>query len=1146
LRLLLGGSTIQSSGVNKVSVKFRILGPLEVRVNGRAVAIGGPRLRALLALLLLEANRVVSRDRLLAELGDGEALGAGSGALKVQISRLRTVLARAEGGGDRLVSRPPGYMLRVQPGELDLDTFERLVDEARGARESGDLATAAARLREAESLWRGRPLADLEFEPFARIEVERLEELRLVALEERIDAELGLGSHSQLVPELDALVATHPLRERLRGQHMLALYRAGRQPDALEVYRAGRALLVEELALEPSPRLKELEQAILRQEPLLELRSRDRGGAVADTSGLEQQEVKDESGAASSSRRRRQLLAVLSLGGAAVAAGVAISLAASGSTKVSLLDANQLALVSDNGAAVRVAAPLPGAPTAIAAGFGSLWISESGTDRVARIDRKRKTITATIPVGRGPGAIAAGAGDVWVANTLDGTVSRIDAGADAVVQTIGVGTQPSDIAIAGGNVWVANHGDGTITRIDPSTGAVRSVVQEGAAPRALAVEGSTLWAADDGAGTVTRIDARNGKVVDVIHVGDMPAALAATAGGVWVLDQLDSTLSRIDPRRDVVEATVPLAGAPNALAAAGDAIWISNERGRSLSRVDPERLVVTRTVPVGGSPETLATGDGIWVGVAASGSGHRGGTLHIVSGGGAIDTLNPAASSSVNLPPSQLLGLTNDGLVTLDHTDGPDGARLVPDLAISLPRPVDAGRTYTFRLRPRIRYSSGAAIMPTDVSRSFERLFELRSAGASFYLAITGARGCLRVPGRCDLSRGIAANDQTNTVTFHLTRPDPDFLAKLTLQYAFVLPASTPAREANTPLPATGPYEVASYRPGRDVRLVRNPQFHEWSHAAQPDGYPDRIVIRLLPTFAGAARLMAHGGDFMNNVGSLPRNVRSYFRLHHPSQVRVNPSMNTGFLFLNVHAPPFDDVHIRRALNLALDRSRIVTGFGGPAAATPTCQLLPPQLPGYKRYCPYTRDSRPDGRWQGPDLARARRLVAESGTKGMKVIVWDLGGGPPIEGIPPVDALRRLGYRATLRLLPESIYFKYTDDSRNHAQVIEGGWSADYPTANNFIGKLTCPYFVPGSSTVDSSEFCDPAFDRRVAAAAAMQTTNPPAAARLWARLDRELTDRAILLPTVTLNTTDLVSTRVRNYHYNPVWGALVDQLWVR
>ena len=112
--------------------------------------------------------------------------------------------------------------------------------------------------------------------------------------------------------------------------------------------------------------------------------------------------------------------------------------------------------------------------------------------------------------------------------------------------------------------------------------------------------------------------------------------------------------------------------------------------------------------------------------------------------------------------------------------------------------------------------------------------------------------------------------------------------------------------------------------------------------------------------------------------------------------------------------------------------------------------------------------------------------------------------------------------------------------------MIECGWSADYPTANDFIGKVTCGYFVPGSSTVDSSEFCDPAFDHTVTHAAALQATNPPAAGRLWARLDRELTDRAVLLPTVTLNTTDLLSTRVGNYRYNPVWGALIDQLWVQ
>jgi ABC-type transport system substrate-binding protein/DNA-binding SARP family transcriptional activator len=1139
--------------VSASDVEFRVLGPLEVWVGGAAVAIGGPKLRALLALLLLDANRVVSRGRLVAEFADGEAARSdGGGALRVQISRLRTVLGDAGVGSERVVSRPPGYLLRVEAGELDLHTFERLCDEAWRARDNGDMQATAALLREAESLWRGRALADLEFEPFARIEAERLEESRLTALEERIEAELALGRHARLVAELEALVAVYPLRERLRGQQMLALYRAGRQPEALEAYREARALLVEELALEPGPQLRNLEQAILRQERSLDVELPGGERTQTTVSTVASDHVHGElplPSVRAGARRRRPgwrlaLLAVPVLG---IAAAIAGSMLAGGTTQVSALaDANQLALFASDGA-VKAAVGLPGAPTGMAFGFGSLWISEEGSAQVVRVDPKRRAIVATIPVGRGPAAIIAGAGDVWVVNTLDATVSRIDPGADKVAQTIRVGTEPSDLAVAGGSVWVANHGDGTLTRIDPRTGRVSAVVHEGTAPRALAAARSTLWVADDGAGTVSRLDAATGRPVDVIHVGDTPSALVAAASGVWVLDRLDATLSRIDPQRDVVESTVPLSGAPGALVVSKGAVWVSDASGGRLTRVDPSYGTAATAVQLASLPEALALDRGLWVATATGGASHRGGTLRVVWDGGVIDTIDPAASTSADVSPTEYLGLTNDGLVTFDHTDGPDGARLVPDLALSLPRPVDGGRSYTFRLRRSVRYSTGATVKAGDVRHSFERLFKLRSSGRSFYLSIIGAARCIHAPSRCDLSHGIVTNEQADTVTFHLRRPDPDFLAKLTLPYAFVLPATTPARAARLPLAATGPYEIASYRPAREVLLVRNPHFHEWSNAAQPDGYPARIVMRLVPTFAGAGRLMTAGNaDFMTNVGGPPANARGYFLLHHPSQMRINPGTGTNFLFLDVHAPPFNRLRVRRALNFALDRNRIVAGFGGPAAATPACQLLPPGIPGYKRYCPYTRHPAKDGRWRSPDLARARRLVANSGTAGMKVVVWDLTGGPPIEGVPPVDALRRLGYHASLRLLPQQTYFRYTDDSRNHAQVIEGGWSADYPTANDFIGKLACAYSVPGSQAVDSSQFCDPAFDHQVAHAAALQTTDPPAADRLWARLDREVTDRAILLPTVTLNATDLLSSRVGNYHYNPVWGALVDQLWVR
>ena len=169
----------------------------------------------------------------------------------------------------------------------------------------------------------------------------------------------------------------------------------------------------------------------------------------------------------------------------------------------------------------------------------------------------------------------------------------------------------------------------------------------------------------------------------------------------------------------------------------------------------------------------------------------------------------------------------------------------------------------------------------------------------------------------------------------------------------------------------------------------------------------------------------------------------------------------------------------------------------------------------------------------------------------MKVTVWDISPSPEgavNETAETVRALRQLGYRASLRLLPPSTYFAYTSDSRNHAQVIDGGWSADYASADDFIGKLTCTYFVPGDSvaTDDASEFCDPSLDRQITRAAAEQTTDPAAAAAQWARLDRQLTDLAIWIPTVTPNMIDFLSSRVRNYQYNPVWGALIDQFWIR
>ena len=253
---------------------FRILGPLEVLDDDRPVALGGTRQRALLGLLLLHANEVVSSDRLVEELWSSQGWKAGSKPLQVAVSRLRKTIepdTAAGGGSHILITRPPGYELCVEPGQLDLHRFEALTAEGRAALAAGDAARASESFRNALTLWRGPPLADLAYESFAQTEIARLEELRVAALEDRIAADLDLGRHQDVIAELRTLVERERLRERPRAQLTLALYRSGRQAEALEVYRDARRALVDELGIEPGRELRELEEAILRHDPALDL-----------------------------------------------------------------------------------------------------------------------------------------------------------------------------------------------------------------------------------------------------------------------------------------------------------------------------------------------------------------------------------------------------------------------------------------------------------------------------------------------------------------------------------------------------------------------------------------------------------------------------------------------------------------------------------------------------------------------------------------------------------------------------------------------------------------------------------------------------------------------------------------------------------
>jgi len=1133
-------------------IEFGILGPLEVRIEGRPARVGGARQRALLAFLLLSANRIVSRDRLVEELFRDAPVAGTDHALRVQVSRLRKALGPSR--EPRLLTSPPGYLLRVEPGELDLHLFEQLVAEGRSAVEQDDPERAAQRLREAESLWRGRPLADLEFEPFAIVEADRLEDLRLAAAEERIEVELALGRHAVLVPELEARVAENPLRERLRGQLMLALYRCGRQADALDVYRAGRSLLSEQLALEPSRSLRELEQAILRQEPALELAKQDSAAVATKRRVTPEPQVAiphaqpDPPTTPRRGRRPFVLVGGLAVGVllAAVAAVVQLTRGSAAPNAV----ANSVGMIDTDGTAVRAVIRIGGQPSGIAVGAGAVWVTDTADDLLFRIDPAHQS-AERIPVGNGPTGVAVGDGQIWVVNQLDRTVSEINPLALKQVATIDIGGGGSAIASAARSVWVANTADDTISRIDPTAHDVVATIPLGAdIPQGIAVDNDRVWVTSS-TGRLLLLDPATNRVTQAFPIGNDPQGVAVGSGSVWVANATEGTITRFDPRTGRI-AKIPVGSSPSGVTYGAGSVWVANGLDGTISRIDP-RTNVTRLIRVGSRPSSVAVGaKKLWLTVLASPASHRGGTLRIAGGASAftqMTSIDPAVFDGVGQ--WMMLSLTNDGLVTYRRVGGVSGGMLVPDLAIALPVARDGGRAYTFQLRSGIVYSNGEPVKASDFRRAIERTFELGNGfPVSFYTGILGARSCLHGSKRCVLGRGIVADNTAGTVTFHLAAPDPDFLYKLAFAMAGAVPQKTPGRDiGRTPLPATGPYMTESFAASRSWVLVRNPRFHEWSADAQPDGFPDRIVMSMHASQSRAVREVERGSTDVLLSPSF--NHIAELATHYASRLHTDPLGATFSFAMNTRVPPFDKPAVRRALNYAIDRNRIVRLTGGQFAAQPTCQIIPPSLPGYRPYCPYTVDENPAGSSTAPDLAAAEHLVRASHTRGMKVTVLvphpDATTPTTEIGAAIVSVLNRLGYRASLEVL-DTITPGPLGDSRARAQIGWFTWFTDFPAPSDSIRPLlSCRSFAPGDpGNLNFSEFCDPKIDTQIRRAEELQTSNAGAAGDAWSRVDRRLVDQAPWVPLYNPRTLTVLSQRVGNYQYHPFWRVLLDQLWIR
>ena len=578
-------------------MEFRILGPIEASEAGRPVALGPAKQRALLAALLMHANEVVSTDRLVDELWGERPPAKAAKSVQVYVSQLRKAL-----GDGALETSGHGYLLHVAAGGLDSERFGSLLAEGREALAEGEASRASETLRAALALWRGPALSDVAYEPFAQAEIARLEELRLTALEERIDAELALGHHADLVAELEGLVRAEPLRERLRRQLMLALYRSGRQADALDAYREARRVLVEELGLEPSRTLQELERAILTQDEALEAPHRARVGLAVRWKRLSLTTI----GAS--------LLVV-----AAVAAAIVELTRGGASAGLASVEPDSVAMIDPSANEIVRSIPVGSRPTRIAVGEGALWTADFDGRTLTRIDPRLRKVVTTLGTGATPVGLAVGEGSVWIANEFAGTVLQVDPGTNTIVQTISVGGAPVAVAAGAGAVWVVDAANGTVLRLDPTTTA-RKTIRVGDGPSDVAVGAGSVWVANGLDGTLSRLDPASGTPIgNAIALRFEPARLAVGDGAVWVTGTLGDEIARIDPSSSSVSATIPVGDGPTGIALGPGAVWVAESLAHAVVRLDPRSGAVLKRIDVGASPDSVAIANGVlWVTVRAS------------------------------------------------------------------------------------------------------------------------------------------------------------------------------------------------------------------------------------------------------------------------------------------------------------------------------------------------------------------------------------------------------------------------------------------------------------------------------------------------------------------------------------------------
>jgi YVTN family beta-propeller protein len=1103
-------------------VTFRILGRLDALVDGRPIDLPSRRERALLGTLLLYIGEAVSVETLIDSVWGEAAPVSARHMVHEYVSRLRGALGEAS----VIATRSPGYVVERDVCDLDAVRFAELLGTARAAVAADELDQALTAFEEALGLWRGDALSDVALEADARLAAARLDDERRTARSERVDLALTLGRHHALIPDLHRAVAAEPHDEHVLRQLMLALYRDGRQADALARYREGRQTLVEQFGIEPGAELRALEQAILRHDPVLmppptSETFAENGGARGDS-------------APRAARRRMGLAAVAVV---VVIAGVA-TVAAVAARK-----------------APHTAAPVRG-------------------DAVAVVDAASARLLSSVPVGSPPGAIAFGGGSVWVSFPDSRSVSRISPDSTRVAASIPLGVAAQSIAVAGTSLWTVGSGPtdpyltlerinptfgsvsrarrlpvvvlgdtgslsgrgetllvaprtGLLTRVDTRSGRTVGQLDPNAAPAAAALGFGNSWLAYREANLVVRVDSSG--AITQIPVGRGPSAIAVGKRAVWVANALDGTVKSIDPATSAVITTIAVGSSPTAIATDGDSVWVANGGDGNLVRIDERTNRVTAKVEVGGSPQALAVGGGkVWASVQTPAPAQPSGGTAVVGVPSYVTALDPAVRFDIG---SQVVYATCATLLNYPDEPGAGGLRLVPDAARALPTVSKDGRSYTFLVRTGMRFSppSNQPVTAHTFKHTIERSVDPRMKappGQMFLRDVVGAAAYMA--GKTRHIAGVEAHG--DRLTIHLTARAPDLPARLAISLFCAVPADTPNRPIFGALPSAGPYYVASATRGRSFVLLRNPNYHgNRPHRLQ------RIEI-VVGASHPVAEIEASKLDYV--IGGVPAGesarLERLYGAHSAAagsgrqRYFVNRTASVDYLDLNTRRPLFASERMRRAASYAVDRSALAaTGGSFTTAAAPAQMSIPPGIPGYRDVHVYPLV---------PNLASARRL-AERGHRAAELYCILEGGGPQAAQIIK-NNLAAIGVDVHVHCMPGDAFFTRMFLPNEPWDIAIDGYGANYNDPGEFIN---------GFATDDEFNFThyhDPRLSRAIRAAAGLSGIPR---AQAYAKIDLALTrDTVPRINFANVIQQDFFSARIGCQLYQPMVGMDLGALCIR